>query len=556
MSTLTSVFDSSRGFRSHRLPVVILIFISFWSFFYNNGAIDMDSMEARNLVTAREIIEHNNWLIPTMNGEIRLAKPPLPTWFAALVSKAAGGTDRLDLLRLPNALTATLLIFFCYGLSCTLSRDRRLAFMCAAILATNFLLMKMGQRATWDIFCHSFMLGAIWAFVDGLRNNRGWLLFLASGILMGLSFMSKGPVSFFSLLLPFVGSYLAIFRFAEVANKGRLIALAFVVCIVISGFWPLYIWEFHPEALLATTQTETDAWANRHVQPFWHYVDFLIFSGAWMVFALAALIKPFAEKRIESIKEYRFLLLWLVLQLLLLSLVPEKKTRYLLPAMIPLSMLAGMLFHGMVDRFQRGIQNSKDLLALALHTGLVSLISIIFPLVLFYRLDEIGKPASTLYQISAGAAFLIVVAASWFLFARKKLASLFILTVVQVCFVSFFYMNSYRDVGISNPEYRRMTQLDPALLPVGSQVYLMENRAGIQYVWDLKRRVHRWHPQEVMPLLQNGDTIAVISSGDPSARLAQSFGRPLRVTTIGRFDYNENRAVTKKIFLSLVSLEN
>ena len=41
-------------------------------------------MEARNFVTAREMLIDNNWLMPTFNGEPRYQKPPLPTWIAAI----------------------------------------------------------------------------------------------------------------------------------------------------------------------------------------------------------------------------------------------------------------------------------------------------------------------------------------------------------------------------------------------------------------------------------------------------------------------------------------
>ena len=112
----------------------------------------MDLMEARNLVTAREIIDNDNWLIPTMNGEVRLANPPLPTWFVALVSlSAGGGTDDLSLLRLPNAIAATLLILFTYGLCWTMSRDRRLALMAAVILATNGSLLCTPAWSRWSV---------------------------------------------------------------------------------------------------------------------------------------------------------------------------------------------------------------------------------------------------------------------------------------------------------------------------------------------------------------------------------------------------------------------
>ncbi|MDF1516551.1 MAG: glycosyltransferase, partial [Lutibacter sp.] len=41
-------------------------------------------MEARNFITAREMVQDDNWLLTTMNGETRYQKPPLPTWLTAV----------------------------------------------------------------------------------------------------------------------------------------------------------------------------------------------------------------------------------------------------------------------------------------------------------------------------------------------------------------------------------------------------------------------------------------------------------------------------------------
>ena len=70
--------------QNHRwhLPFLLLVFCC--SFFINNGAIFADIMESRNIITAREMVYDHNWLVPTMNGELRLEKPPLPTWIAAI----------------------------------------------------------------------------------------------------------------------------------------------------------------------------------------------------------------------------------------------------------------------------------------------------------------------------------------------------------------------------------------------------------------------------------------------------------------------------------------
>ena len=543
-------------FKSHTWPLIFLLFICFWSFFYNSGVIEVDYMEARNLVTAREILENNNWLVPTMNGEIRIAKPPLPTWFAALASLSVGGTDNLSLLRIPNALASLLLIFFAYGLCWTLSRDRNLAFMSAAILATNFLMMRVGHRASWDIFCHTFMLGALWAFAAGLRENRGWPVFAAMGTLMGLSFMSKGPVSFYVLLLPFIVSYFWIFGIHELKTKWPLLALAILICAFISSLWPLYISSFHPEAFLATVQQESQAWGNKHVRSFSYYLNFPLYSGLWLVVTIAVLIKPFAEKRIKAVQNYRFLLLWLVLVILLLSIVPEKKLRYLMPAMIPLALLGGTLIRGVMIGFRQGKPGKGNLRVIAFHAFLVSIVGVIYPCALFYQLYATGQAATPLFTILVLSIFLAIVVNSWIFFKRRNVFGLFYLTAIQFCVIAFLYMDLYRDVSFSNKEYKIMTQNDSAALPPETSIFLLEDRLGIQYVWDLRRQIKQWNIEEVRQLLASGETIAVISGGDPYEAMAETIDGNVDIQVIGRFDYNKDKTQKIKTVLSRIRLKN
>ena len=89
---------------------LILVILLFCTFFVHNQAIFVDIMESRNLVTAREMVSDGNWLIPTMNGELRLEKPPLPTWIAAMVETVS--PDNLMLQRSMAGLAAVLLVSF------------------------------------------------------------------------------------------------------------------------------------------------------------------------------------------------------------------------------------------------------------------------------------------------------------------------------------------------------------------------------------------------------------------------------------------------------------
>ncbi|MBP9637922.1 MAG: glycosyltransferase family 39 protein, partial [Bacteroidaceae bacterium] len=185
---------------------LILFVVCLFAFFVNNQIIPADLMESRNLATAQEMVTQGNYLVPTLNGELRLEKPPLPTWIAAAIDHIA--PDNLSAQRCAAGVAATFLVFFLYLLVVELTKEKRLALISSLVLASCYNVVMMGRTATWDIYCHSFMVMALFFLIQALnREGAQWLRFLVSGICMGLSFLSKGPVSFYALLLPFLISY-------------------------------------------------------------------------------------------------------------------------------------------------------------------------------------------------------------------------------------------------------------------------------------------------------------------------------------------------------------
>ena len=55
---------------SNSLEIIIIV-ITCLFFTININLVDITIMEARNFVTAREMLQDNNWLMPTFNGEPR-----------------------------------------------------------------------------------------------------------------------------------------------------------------------------------------------------------------------------------------------------------------------------------------------------------------------------------------------------------------------------------------------------------------------------------------------------------------------------------------------------
>lgn len=322
-----------------------VILLAAVSFFVNNTSLPVDIMEARNMVTAREMAEDGNWLIPTMNGDLRLEKPPLPTWVAAAVETAV--PDCLAAQRIAPGIMGTVWTIFFFLLVRTISKDEDLALLSVMVFLTCYQVVLMGRTATWDIYCHAFMTGAIYFITKGLTDDTGrkWIWFPSAGVMLGLSFLSKGPVAFYAMLLPMLITSTAMPGFSF-RGKWDAVIVMILLCAVTGGWWYAWIFAFHSNETAAVIDKETGAWTGHNVRRWWYYWRFFAETGIWAVLTLATLAIFYWKKTIRNARPYLFSVTWMVTALILLSLLPEKKMRYLLPLMVPCSMCtASLLMH-------------------------------------------------------------------------------------------------------------------------------------------------------------------------------------------------------------------
>ncbi len=357
--------------------MLIILFVCFWTFFVNNHFMPADQMESRNLATAQEMISTGNYLVPTMNGEYRLEKPPLPTWIAAGIESVA--PDNLCLQRAATGAAATLMVFFVYLLSIEITGNKRLGLISAIVLATSYNVMMMGRNATWDIYCHCFMLGGIYFFFCAMkRQGAQWLKFIAAGLFWGLSFLSKGPVSFYALLLPFFIGYLLIYR---PSVKGKVLPLTVMIltCVVVSAWWTAYIYLFHWDLALFVAHKESSSWLDHNVRPWYYYWKFPVESGIWALFWITSLVWSFKQKRSVQGKDYLFFLIWTLGSLVLLSLMPEKKNRYLLPLLIPGALNIGSYIY----HCTKGHLSLIDKRIFKLNNAVIILLLLALPIVIY-----------------------------------------------------------------------------------------------------------------------------------------------------------------------------
>ncbi len=364
--------------KQNKKYLLYLILVCGAIFLSHLDVIYVNIMEARNFITAREMLENGNWIHTTMNLEPRYEKPPLPTWLTA-ISASVFGLDSLFGLRLPAVLSVICIILTSFFLGLKFLKTSKQSFFSALILASSFYIIFSGRNGQWDIFSHAFMLLAIYHLVSAFQAEQTlWKNWIWAGVFLGLSFMSKGPISHFALLLPFLLAYGIVYRFKGFSNKWKGLLPLLIFFILIGFSWGFYIYLTDSSSANAIADKETASWADRNVRPFYYYWSFFTQSGIWTFFALIAILYPYMSRRVSEKKAYRFFFLWTIIAVILLSLIPEKKSRYLLPVLIPLAFTTSFYIQFLVTKGKSMIK--IDRLLANFGFGLIAIIGIVFPI--------------------------------------------------------------------------------------------------------------------------------------------------------------------------------
>ncbi|MGP1477601.1 MAG: ArnT family glycosyltransferase [Phocaeicola sp.] len=533
---------------------IILLCIA--AFFVHNGALQTDIMESRNIVTAREMVSEGNWLIPTMNGELRLEKPPLPTWVAGFIEKVA--PDNLKAQRSAAGVMGIIWVLFFYLTAKEIFRKKDYAFIATLIFLTCYNIILMGRTATWDIYCHAFMMGAIFFLWKGLyddpyrEKSRPWRNFTFAGIFMGLSFLSKGPVSFYALLLPFIIAAL-VYRRPLMRGKWKAFIFMIIVCVILSAWWYLYIIAFHPEAANAVIEKESGSWINHNVRPWWYYWRFFAETGVWALLTLSTLFISHWKKVIYDRRGYLFTIWWMLAALVLLSFMPEKKMRYLLPMMVPCSYAVAFLVYHFYKEYRLD-KTSK--LIFYINAGLVSLIATVLPVLIFifgYQQHRI----SLITAIVAGMLILVIAIWLWKLTARLRSIE-FVFGIVALFVVAECFLFNMIGASFTNPEFNSIRGIREVNELKGVPLYYNELKGPIRM--ELVYEAHR----KILPLdFENKEDVlkalpcAVVTIEPIKNEFPKEILNMIDTTMIGIYDDNRHPKGTKHYheeFLNQVTL--
>jgi 4-amino-4-deoxy-L-arabinose transferase-like glycosyltransferase len=368
-------------------PIISICLFTAFMLLPNLEVLDVSIMEARSFITAREMVDDGNWLLTTMNGEARYEKPPLPTWLTA-VSGMVFGLKSVFGLRLPATLFIMLLAVSIFKISMLLVKDTTQSLQHAFIAITSFYIIGITIEAPWDIFTHGFMCFALYQlFLLFEKDKKYWKHTLLAGCFIGFSFLSKGPVSMYALMLPFLLAYGFTYKYRNLKAKAFSYVSVLILALVVGGWWYLYVRYQDPTTFNTITEKETSNWSSYNIRPFYYYWSFFVQSGLWTIPAFISLLYPYLKSRVNHLKAYQFSLLWTLLAVVLLSIIPEKKSRYLMPVLIPLAINIGFYIDYLIRRFKM-MRDKRETIPVYFNFGLIACIGLAFPVLGYVFLKD------------------------------------------------------------------------------------------------------------------------------------------------------------------------
>jgi 4-amino-4-deoxy-L-arabinose transferase-like glycosyltransferase len=317
------------GHLSQRQLLIILFAAMLAVFFWGLGSIPLLSFnEARRAVPVREMLASGDWLIPTLNAQLYISKPPLLYWLAGVPAILFNSASEW-VVRLPSALAAAIITWL------TFASMRRHFGLTPAVLTVLILITSAGfsafaRRAEIEMLLSACCFGSLLAAFEYIfgRQEKRWLdiAFLC----LGLALLTKGPVALLFYIPPLLAFWWR-FRIPDALAclkhwRGWLILLAVAApwYLIVSLKLGWDIWGHVVETDIAgkVGKAKTDP---LYQYPLWLLVDFL----PWVLLVLVA---PVSNVR-RWLAEPRsgFWLIAAIVPFVIFSFFANKHAKYLLP---------------------------------------------------------------------------------------------------------------------------------------------------------------------------------------------------------------------------------
>ncbi len=370
--------------------VVIAIIVLFWGL----GSIELMSLnEGRRALAIKEMASTGNWLLPHLNGELYLTKPPLLYWLSSTFALGWGVNEWT--LRLPSALAASAVLWMTYRFTLKQS-GQWAALFSVQLLIANLGFVMLARRCEIEMLltalCVGSVLSALQYIQDSSNQNsahKNWIYL--SYFLLALALMTKGPLVLLFVTLPLL--------VAAIYSKNPHIKIVllnwrgWLIFLIVGLAWYAAVsWQLGFDIWAKVVQRDMLGKMQGDIaKPLLSYAGWIAVDFILLITLFFVRLKDFFRQQIRQPHQL-VLVLAAVLPLIIFSIFSNKHAKYLLP-IYPL--IAILLAIKLVTIYEAAKAGTKKIIAI---TGLLLPIGF----AVFYALAE---PKVFAYRVAAFPAF-------------------------------------------------------------------------------------------------------------------------------------------------------
>ena len=315
--------------------------------FFNLGTPSLwDIDEGNNAEAAREMLESENWTIPTFNYQLRVDKPALLYWLQIGAYRLFGINEFAA--RFPSATAALLTLLLTYELARRMF-GKNTGLLAGIILASSPAFCAAAHFANPDALLNACTVLTFLIFWIGMKAGRGWW-YVSLGVGTGLAMLAKGPVG---LILP--GSAAGLY----LLSSGRLkpfckkeIVWSFLAFAMVAFPWYILVSvdtkiSFLRGFIMTHNVGRFLNTMENHRGPIFYYPIVLAAGFAiWSVFLGQAIWFASGSRARSDVittedSQYRYLWCWIAVYFVFFSVSSTKLPNYILPIYAPIAIMIG-----------------------------------------------------------------------------------------------------------------------------------------------------------------------------------------------------------------------
>jgi 4-amino-4-deoxy-L-arabinose transferase-like glycosyltransferase len=328
---MTSIIErSSRSTsRTYVVPALVLLVTAVALLLNVGQRVFATNDDARFPLLARDILDHGHWFLPRLHDVPHLNKPPGFAWLIAVASLPAGAVTPWT-AAIPSLVAALVTIALTGWIARTLF-DPGTGGVAAAVVATMYATLTMARVPMPDMALCALIAAALAAYVRAVSTDRRTPLVWFYVALAG-AFWIKGPPG----LLPIV----VVTAYATIVDGRRGVARLWslpgvtILASAIAVWWVVSVVAAPPDFVDRVVLDDLLFW---YIPTHWRWRvvtqpigQALTVWLPWSPLVIVAALRLRASEGAGHVRARVFVLAWLVVMFLLVSVTAEQRMRYYL----------------------------------------------------------------------------------------------------------------------------------------------------------------------------------------------------------------------------------